>query len=578
MLQKTFKIDESYTLAQFLDEIEVDEDRLSSRESLLIVYYPADQDDERLTSLVGEIGGRLEGTHVIGMTTVFTLGPQYILENRIVCSLITFDTCRLVIRGYNLDVVSLQDAATDFIDEVENERYLKGVLCLAATLQQSVLPFINPLVDELEVPVFGSLAGIHSSGDPGLWVFSEGTVYGNGIVAVALCGKHLDILTDDNMAWHPIGRSLTITGTASNDLVVTSIDNQPAISVYEKYLDVEQDDSFVANVCAFPFLVDTGDHYVARVPLFPNPDGSLTFSVPMPLGQKIVLSYAKDEYLLKQANASANKMGEFQADALLLIPCINRRIFMGNEPADREISYFERSNPNLAVGSGCGEILVTTAGGSVLNSSLVAIAMREGERDPERTFEPYEDPALKSNPSEPVPLVTRLATFLEAVTYDLEQMANRDQLTGIYNRRRTEEFLEHALSTRHGGGVYLIMYDVDHFKSVNDTYGHSVGDLALRQLTECLTGTLRPEDILGRWGGEEFMCIIECASIDDATAVAERMRTTVEAYEFDTVGQLTISLGVTEAHEDDTADSLFLRVDEGLYQSKNTGRNRVTVV
>ena len=286
----------------------------------------------------------------------------------------------------------------------------------------------------------------------------------------------------------------------------------------------------------------------------------------------MTLSYSKNEYLLAETLTSANDLAAFGADALLLFPCLNRRIFLGNDLADRELSYFENANGQLAWPYGTGEIFMTPTGGGVLNSALVAVAMHEGEGH--ASAEPYADPMLEPKGQKQIPLANRLATFLEAATSDLTFMAQHDPLTGLYNRGRIDELLSRELARNDAQGtVYLMMYDLDFFKNVNDTYGHAVGDAALRELTACVSEVLRRDDLLGRWGGEEFTCIVRAFSDDDALALAERVRERVATCEFSTVGNLTVSLGVARACADDTADTLFNRADAALYKAKHAGRN-----
>ena len=122
------------------------------------------------------------------------------------------------------------------------------------------------------------------------------------------------------------------------------------------------------------------------------------------------------------------------------------------------------------------------------------------------------------------------------------------------------------------------MYDIDHFKEVNDTYGHEVGDSVLRELTRRVQNTIRDEDAIGRWGGEEFLILVGNVSSEQATALAERIRGIVELVPFQIVGTITVSFGVTSARKDDTRKTLFARVDKALYEAKKTGRNKVVTL
>lgn len=164
--------------------------------------------------------------------------------------------------------------------------------------------------------------------------------------------------------------------------------------------------------------------------------------------------------------------------------------------------------------------------------------------------------------------------------HKLIQMAKVDGLTGVFNRRYLDTRLQEELerSRRHGNPLSIMMLDIDHFKEINDTHGHICGDYTLRKISELLLELIRTSDILGRYGGEEFCCILPETSFEQALVLAERCRTQVAASQFsctDHQSRVTVSIGVTDLHRDDTLDSIIKRADDALYQAKRTGRNRV---
>ncbi|MCL6571651.1 MAG: GGDEF domain-containing protein [Bacillus sp. (in: Bacteria)] len=160
----------------------------------------------------------------------------------------------------------------------------------------------------------------------------------------------------------------------------------------------------------------------------------------------------------------------------------------------------------------------------------------------------------------------------------LKQHAYLDSLTGIANRRQIDEWLEHKVmhSQKIQLSFSLIFFDIDYFKKVNDLYGHKTGDSVLIELAELIQTSLAKRNLLGRWGGEEFIIISDVGG-KDAVKLAEQLRKKVEEHDFQGVGTLTASFGVTDSKQGDTIDSLLSRVDEGLYQSKNYGRNKVSI-
>lgn len=162
---------------------------------------------------------------------------------------------------------------------------------------------------------------------------------------------------------------------------------------------------------------------------------------------------------------------------------------------------------------------------------------------------------------------------------ELEKMASIDKLTDIYNRRMIDQFLqvEIEIASRHNEELSLMIIDIDHFKHVNDNYGHLVGDIVLSQLSKIISDNLRNSDIFGRYGGEEFLIICPKTNKDGAFILAEKLRIIVDEFTFDEVGHKTVSIGIAEFQTDDTIETLFKKADEALYEAKNSGRNRVCV-
>lgn len=162
----------------------------------------------------------------------------------------------------------------------------------------------------------------------------------------------------------------------------------------------------------------------------------------------------------------------------------------------------------------------------------------------------------------------------------IRKLAETDFLTEIYNRRMFCHFLEVEVkkAERYSKEFPLIMFDIDHFKKVNDTYGHDVGDDVLTTTVDVIKRSIRKADIFARYGGEEFIIIQPNTVIEGAKVSAEKIRTVIEQNNFDKVKKITISVGVTMFKENDTTDSITKRVDDALYRAKNNGRNRVEVV
>lgn len=167
----------------------------------------------------------------------------------------------------------------------------------------------------------------------------------------------------------------------------------------------------------------------------------------------------------------------------------------------------------------------------------------------------------------------------QAQANTMQVRANIDHLTQLANRRAATAFLHTALEQCRMGGLSagVVLMDVDHFKAVNDTFGHGVGDQVLMHLARLLQSELRKSDLVARWGGEEFLVVLTPTTAAELHQTAERLRQLVAQYPYPRVGQVTASFGITLTQPDDQLETVLDRADNALYQAKQRGRNRVVV-
>jgi diguanylate cyclase len=161
---------------------------------------------------------------------------------------------------------------------------------------------------------------------------------------------------------------------------------------------------------------------------------------------------------------------------------------------------------------------------------------------------------------------------------DMSRLAHTDALTGLANRRALQDTIDQRIADaqRYGRPLSLLMLDLDLFKAINDRHGHPVGDAVLRETAALLATVLRANDVIGRWGGEEFVVIAPETDEVAAEQLAERCRAELADYAFDQVPEgVTASIGVASFRSDDTARDLVKRADDALYEAKRAGRNRV---
>lgn len=168
---------------------------------------------------------------------------------------------------------------------------------------------------------------------------------------------------------------------------------------------------------------------------------------------------------------------------------------------------------------------------------------------------------------------------LQKLASELKLSAITDPLTGLNNRRRFNEVLslEMMRAQRYGTPLSLILYDIDHFKNINDNHGHLVGDRVLTELSDAIASRVRGTDILARWGGEEFAILLPGADENSARNVSESLRNLISNVSFDEVGKLTCSFGIAQYRGEATMDDFMSRADMALYRAKSNGRNRIEI-
>ena len=161
----------------------------------------------------------------------------------------------------------------------------------------------------------------------------------------------------------------------------------------------------------------------------------------------------------------------------------------------------------------------------------------------------------------------------------LQKLAEEDELTQTYNRHKLREILQAEIerTQRHETPLCVVLFDVDNFKSINDTHGHNVGDDVLKHLTKIVKNSIRINDTFGRWGGEEFLLILPHMNEQEAKKVCEKIRILISQTRFENVDSLTCSFGVCAYEKDMNFDALVNRCDKAMYQAKMLGKNCVSI-
>ncbi len=166
---------------------------------------------------------------------------------------------------------------------------------------------------------------------------------------------------------------------------------------------------------------------------------------------------------------------------------------------------------------------------------------------------------------------------LSALNKELERLSTTDALTGVFNRRHFNNVIDTEIkrALRYNHYLSLIIFDIDHFKVINDNYGHTAGDNVLINITALVKKNIRESDLFARWGGEEFIVLMPEININEAEIAAEKLREIISGFRFHEAGYVTSSFGVTQFQKTDDCKSFIKRADDALYNAKSSGRNTV---
>lgn len=257
-----------------------------------------------------------------------------------------------------------------------------------------------------------------------------------------------------------------------------------------------------------------------------------------------------EDYLNLIAHFIKNKNGEtlkeIETASFKLLPLINKAVYIFEYESNKKTSALMQRELFILIGT----LLTLVIEAAVIVIPAIRIASRKD---------------------------CELRRLIEKRTRELEKLSVTDQLTKLYNRRKIDNILatEIEQARRYKQSFSLILIDIDHFKKINDRYGHLVGDRVLQALSKLFSSSIRKTDMVGRWGGEEFLIISLEKDLEKVLIFVEKLRALVDSHHFKTVGNITCSFGVAHFTQGDTIDSLLRRADIALYEAKKSGRNCV---
>ncbi|MBD5081235.1 MAG: diguanylate cyclase [Ruminococcaceae bacterium] len=587
MKQFKFEYNGSEDLAQKLLEFKT---RCSDTEKRVFQIYTEDLDPEKIAEVSDTVERVFPNDMYFGCSTSGNIVDCQLAGTiSVVCTVFERETTQFRIFQYDTSKMSVDEIAADIVEQSKLNPWVKGIEMYFTIPQCSTTRFCAGLKDVApDVQIFGAVACSDDITSDDSCLFSKGNGYSeNAILVVFYGGEDFYVESINLTGWKPLGRKFIV--TKSNGSVLYELDGIPAYRVYKKYLNIKNDENFFYNTLEFPLFYEHNDTTILRTPVSSNEDDSITMSSDIDVGSVVRVSYGDPATIVESIKQDSLKIAEFCPNVIHIFSCAARRAFWGDKEPTFEIYPLSGIAPTVGFFSH-GEFIRAKENLNQHNVTLVFAAMREGRK---RNFEVKTVP-MDENLQSKVPVVSRMATFISVVAQELEdtnqklEMMNEklrvaaivDGLTGLYNRKEIQSRISKSLEKVKDEKFSLIMLDIDNFKQVNDTYGHQEGDnviIALANILNSKDKAYAGSSSAGRWGGEEFMMLLNNTDVSSAALIADLIRQCFAHITFPLARKQTISIGVTQAKADDTADSLCTRVDTALYEAKRTGKNKVIV-
>lgn len=508
----------------------------------------------------------------------------------VVCTVFEYSSTQIKLYQYDMAEDSVERITAMISEETKRNPWVKAMEMFFTIPETSTTRFCDGLKGVREdIQIFGGVACSDDITSDASCVFSKGKdISEHSILILFYGGENFYVDSINVTGWKPLGRKFRV--TKSEGSVLQELDGIPAYEVYRKYLNIKNDDNFFYNTLEFPLFYEHNNTTILRTPVASNADGSITMTSDMDIGSVVRISYGDPGTIIESIRHDSRRIAEFEPDLLRIFSCAARRTFWTSKEPTYEIQPFQEIAPSCGFFSH-GEFLRTNGNLNQHNVTLVIAAMREGGPKGRGTTAVSGEVDSLSR----VPLVSRLATFISVTSLELEEMNKKlafvneklrlaaivDGLTGLYNRKEIQAQIVKALGKVKKEKFSLVMLDIDDFKQVNDTFGHQEGDNVLMALSGLLQnkGSVYMQSVsAGRWGGEEFMMLLQNTDMSSAAYIADLIRQCFASIHYPSARPQTISLGVTQALEEDTLDTLCTRVDMALYKAKKEGKNRVVAL
>jgi len=546
-------------LADLQDFIEHNE--LEKAENLFIQIFSGIVDPHYCLSLAQQIKKILPKSHIIGTTTSGEIANGQMYDNAVAISFSVFNATTIRSKLYHLDTnFHMHDVKKELVST--NTR---AMIIFSDGLKSDAEKLIKEIYKlKSDMVIAGGRAGDKVFKET--YVFTDTEYSDNGCVMATLSSDKLFVNTDYILKWTPIGKEMIV--TKADGSILYELDGIPITEVYRKYLGEDVVKNLPASCMSFPLLLNKEGLVVARDPIALTEDNALIYAGKFEVGDTVRFSFANIEDLTDNLHKYFNKLKKKPAEAVYIYSCTARKALLAEKLID-EINILESLAPAVGFFT-FGEYFHSDKIAELLNVTTTFMLLSETSRVDENKK------LIASDTNDFDPIRKALTHLVKVTTKELENLSTHDSLTMLYNRSEYLCTIKKKIKSaeRYKNSFGLILVDIDFFKLVNDNYGHDIGDEVLKKFARVLRSSIREDDFVARWGGEEFIIIANTTNKKGLIHLVEKLQKRISKVDFLPVPKITASFGITEYRGGDDYMELFKRVDNALYMAKHNGRNQ----
>ncbi len=541
-------------------------------------------DENTASRLLDAVREEIPEAVVVGWSTDGTIINGAFSEKEISgsCMLFEYPSTRTEVIQYPFSAEAQKEIGEKLLEEIGKRPWVKAVELVGTTRGCSVRELCETISGtDRSIRIFGGAALSSDLEKNSACIFSShGGFMKKGLFFLLYGGENIYFDTHYVTGWKPLGSFFRVTAAEGN--ILKEINGLPAYETYRKYLHIQNDANFLSNTREFPFFCRLNGIDILRAPIRSNPDGSITMSTDMGVGEQARLAYGDPQSILDSVWHEAGRLQGFTPDVIFVFSCAGRKVFWGKEEIGKETEGYQMVAPTFGFYT-AGEFLRTNQYLNLHNETQVIVALREGDarKRPEKTVAPQ-----KRSQEGKISMIRRLAAFIKVTTEELEeansqlQEANRklselavvDTLTGVGNKNA---YFERTRSIDRqiadGEAAFAVaIFDLNGLKAINDSFGHEIGDLAICEAAKTLVRVFRRENVY-RIGGDEFITVIpkitekemksQFLALEEEIARSNEGRTDIRF-------EMSKGFSVYSADRDADYKSVMRKADERMYRDK----------